>query len=71
MTVAAALQGVGSFAALLSEPFDEAMTYAVLRKAESLGRLVGSKAWIAEMETRTGRTLAPQKHGPAPRAKVN
>ena len=69
VTVAPALEQVDSFAAFLSESFDEAMTYAALRKAESVGRPIGSKAWIADMETRTGRTLAPQKRGPAPMMK--
>jgi putative transposase len=67
--VAPALERVGDFAAFLSEPFDEAMTYAALRKAESIGRPVGSKAWLADMETRTGLALLPGKRGPKP--KVN
>ncbi len=32
-----------------------------------IGRPVGSKEWIAAMETRTGMTQAPQKNGPAAR----
>ena len=66
--VAPALERVGDFGAFLGEPFDEALTYAALRKAESVGRPVGSPEWLAEMETRTGMTLAPQKRGPKPRA---
>src|SRR4051812_35021220 len=57
--VAPALERVGDFAAFLGEPFDEAMTYAALRKAESVGRPVGSKLWLADMEAKTGLTLAP------------
>ncbi|MGE3692935.1 MAG: transposase [Novosphingobium sp.] len=64
VTVAPALERVGDFATFLGEPFDEALTYAALRKAESVGRPVGSKAWLAEMEARTGMTLAPQRRGP-------
>jgi hypothetical protein len=41
--------GVGDFATFLGEPFDEAMTYAALRKAESVGRPAGSREWLAEM----------------------
>jgi hypothetical protein len=41
--VGPALERVGDFAAFLGEPFDEAMSYAALRKAESVGRPVGSK----------------------------
>jgi putative transposase len=58
---------VGDFAAFLGEAFDEAMSYAALRKAESVGRPVGSKQWVSDMEARTGLTLAPAKPGPKPR----
>jgi putative transposase len=64
---APALERVGDFAAFLSEEFDEAMTYAALRKAESVGRPIGSVEWLADMEERTGRVLAPQKRGPKPK----
>jgi putative transposase len=65
--VAPALDRVGDFAAFLGEEFDEALSYAALRKAESVGRPVGSKAWLADMEERTGLTLAPRKRGPTPK----
>lgn len=65
--VAPALERVGDFAVFLGEAFDEAASYAALRKAESVGRPVGSKAWLADMEARTGLTLAPRKRGPVPR----
>lgn len=65
--VAPALERVGNFRDFLGEPFDEAPTYAALRKAESVGRPVGSKEWLADMEARTGLTLAPGKRGPKPR----
>ena len=65
--VAPALERVGDFAVFLGEEFDEALTYAALRKAESVSRPVGSKEWLAEMEERTGLKLAPKKRGPAPR----
>lgn len=65
--VVPALDRVGSFSAFLGEAFDEAMTYAALRKAESVGRPIGSKEWLADMEARTGLTLAPAKRGPKPR----
>ncbi len=66
--VAPALERVGDFTAFLSEEFDEALSYAALRRAESVGRPVGSKEWLAQMEERTGLKLAPQKRGPAPRS---
>ena len=64
VAVEPALERVGNFAAFLSEDFDEAMTYAALREAESVGRPIGSKEWLAEMEALTGMALAPQKRGP-------
>ncbi len=65
--VAPALERVGAFSAFLGEAFDEAMAYGAIRKAESVGRPVGSKDWLAQMEARTGLTLAPRKRGPAPK----
>jgi putative transposase len=65
--VAPALERVGDFAAFLGEPFDEALSYAALRKAESVGRPVGSSEWLADMEARTGLTLRPKKRGPKPK----
>lgn len=61
------LDRVGDFAAFLGEEFDEVLSYAALRRAESVGRPVGSKAWLADMEARTGITLAPRKRGPVPK----
>ena len=55
--VAPALERVGDFAAFLGEPFDEATGYAALRRAERVGRPVGSAAWLSEIERRTGRVL--------------
>lgn len=37
-----------------------------LRKSETTGRPLGSKAFVAELEKRTGRTLAPKPRGPRP-----
>jgi putative transposase len=68
--VAPALERVGDFAAFLGKPFDQAMTYAALRKAESIGRPAGSHAWLEDMERRTGLTLRPAKRGPKPKAAI-
>jgi putative transposase len=68
--VAPAIERVGNFMAFLGEAFDEAMSYAALRKAESVGRPVGSREWLADMEARTGLTLAPAKRGPKSRALI-
>ncbi len=63
VTVAPALERVGDFAAFLGEEFDEALSYAALRQAESTGRPVGSAQWLEDMEARTGKVLRPQKRG--------
>ncbi len=67
VTVAPALERVGDFAAFLDEAFDEAFTYAALRKAESIGRPVGSPQWLEAMEAKAGITLRPKKRGPKAR----
>lgn len=71
VTVAPAIERVGDFAAFLGEPFDEALSYAALRKAESVGRPVGSKEWLAAMEARTGLVLAAGKRGPRARSEAD
>ena len=68
--VTPALDRVGDFAAFLGAEFDEALGYAALRKAESIGRPIGSPGWIADMEQRTGLTLLPAKRGPKPKARI-
>jgi len=65
--VAPALDRVGNFKAFLGEDFDEAFTYGALRKAESIGRPVGSPDWLADMEAKTGLSLKPAKRGPKAR----
>lgn len=67
VTVAPAMERVGDFAAFLGEAFDEELTYAAMRRAESVGRPIGSPDWLAQMEERLGRSLAPQKRGPKPK----
>jgi putative transposase len=52
----------------LGETFDEALTYSQLRKAEGLGRPIGSPEWLEEMEARSGKVLRPQKRGPKPQS---
>ena len=65
--VAPGLARTGDFASFLGEEFDEALTYAPLRRAESVGRPVGSADWLEEMAARTGRVLAARKRGPVAR----
>jgi putative transposase len=63
--VAPVIERFGDFAAFLAEEVDEAAAFAPLRRAESIGRPIGSPDWIAALERRTGRSLAPGKPGPA------
>ena len=65
--VAPALDRIGDFRAFLREEFDEDFTYAALRKAETIGRPVGSREWLEDMAARTGRALLPGKRGPKPK----
>ncbi len=67
VTVAPALERVGDFRAFLGEAFDEASSYAALRRAESVGRPIGSADWLTEMGERMGRPLAARKRGPGAR----
>lgn len=64
VTVAPVIERLGDFTAFLDEAFDEAFTYAALRKAESIGRPIGSPEWLEDMEAKTGYTLRPKKRGP-------
>jgi len=66
--VAPALERIGDFRALLGEEFGEAFAYAAVRKAESLGRPLASREWLAAMEAQTGLALMPARRGPNPRA---
>ena len=63
-TVAPVIERTWDFAAFLGNEFDDELGYAAIRRAESVGRPVGSKDWLADMEARTGKVLAAQKRGP-------
>jgi putative transposase len=53
------------FAAFLAQGEDLELSNHI-RRAETIGRPVGSPEFIAECERLTGRTLAPAKRGPKP-----
>jgi putative transposase len=55
------------FRAFLDEPADPAAVER-LRAAESIGRPVGDRAFVARLERLTKRTLQPAKRGPKPRS---
>ena len=61
------LERFSPFRDFLDEPADPAAVER-LRAAESIGRPVGDKAFLARLERRTKRTLQPAKRGPKPRS---
>jgi REP-associated tyrosine transposase len=65
-TVAPLRALVPDFAALLAPPADPATT-ARIERAPTIGRPLGELEWIATLERRLGRPLAPAKPGPKPR----
>ena len=68
--VAPLLERYGDFAAFLAEEKGDEGAWRKLRMSETSGRPLGSASWLAAIETRTGRTLRPQKRGPKPREKA-
>ena len=56
--VAPALDRYGRFADFLEAPADYALAWRALRQSETTGRPLGHAGWLAELEARTGRTLA-------------
>jgi len=65
-TVASLRALILDFAALLAMPTDAATTSRIER-APTIGRPLGRPEWIAMLERRLGRPLAPRKPGPKPR----
>lgn len=61
------LEREGTFARFLDEALGEDSAYAALRRAETIGRPIGDPTWLEALEARTGRTPAPERHGPRPR----
>ena len=64
--VAPLLDRLGCFATFLGGEEDQQATRA-LRASEISGRPAGSPEWISELETASGRSLAPRKRGRKPR----
>lgn len=64
--VAPLLQRIPDFAALLAGTGD-AEAERRLERAATIGRPLGSPAWLGALEARLGRALAPRRPGPKPR----
>lgn len=62
--VSPVLDRYGVFDSFLSDPVDDSAALRALRRSETSGRPIGNATWIADLEARTGRLLAPQKRGP-------
>jgi putative transposase len=67
VTVEPALSRIGDFAAFLDRAPEDDPAWASVLKAEVVGRPVGAKEWIAELERVHDKTFLPQKRGPKPR----
>ena len=65
--VGPAIERYGDFAGFLGDSGDPADAWRALRRSETSGRPLGDPGWVADLEARTGRILAPQKRGPRPR----
>jgi len=68
--VAPVLKRVGDFRAFLKTKFDEDAAFTPLRRAETIGRPIGSEAWIKQLEDQFARPLAPRPRGPKPKLKA-
>jgi putative transposase len=66
-TVAPLRALIPDFAPFLTAPADPATT-ARIERAPTIGRPLGTPEWVAALERRLGRALAPGKPGPKPRA---
>ena len=66
VTVEPALSRIGDFSAFVEAAPDDNPMWSRLLKAEGIGRPVGAKEWIAELERAYGKVFSPQKRGPKP-----
>jgi putative transposase len=65
--VAPLLARLGEFGTFLGGEEDQQATRA-LRISETTGRPVGTPEWVSAIELESGRSLAPRKRGPKPKA---
>ena len=66
VTVAPLCALIPDFAAFVSAPGDPA-AISRIERAPTIGRPLGAPEWVAQLERRLGRPLAPGKPGPKPR----
>jgi putative transposase len=65
--VAPLLERLGEFGTFLGGEEDQQATRA-LRISETTGRPVGTPEWVSAIELESGRSLAPRRRGPKPKA---
>jgi hypothetical protein len=53
------LERIGDFRSFLGEDVDDASTYAALRKAEAIGRPMGSQEWLQDIERKSRLRCGP------------
>ena len=63
VVVAPALSRVGDFAGFVAQSADDGGRWTDVLRAELIGRPVGARAWVEQLEARTGRALLPFKRG--------
>jgi len=63
VAVAPVLERSPDFTVLTNSGEDEEMSRKI-RKAETIGRLVGSSDWLDEITKKLGRSVRPGKRGP-------
>ncbi len=68
--VTPALSRIGDFSTYLKDVPETDERWANILKAEFIGRPVGAKAWLENLEAQSGRPLTPQKRGPKPKADI-
>lgn len=71
VTVAPALTRIPDFAAFLGADEVGRDRWDAVLKAELIGRPVGARPWLEQMERQLGRTLMPQRRGRKPRQAVD
>ena len=64
VTAAGAVSACWPDLAVLLESAEDEQSTIRLRRAESIGRPVGEKAWVSELEAQRGCKLAPVRRGP-------
>ena len=61
-----ALSRIGDFAHFVAREADDQARWSDVLRAELIGRPVGAKAWVEQLEARTGRSFSPLKRGRKP-----